>query len=372
MAQLAFWSWIRGQIRAYRAQLRFCVRTTVSGLLALAVARSFGFPLHGLWVVLTAVVVTQVSVGGSLRATIEYIVGTLGGAIYAAAIGVAVPHATAISQAGVLALAIAPLALAGAINPSFRVAPFSAVLVLLIGGELGESPVMSAVTRVLEVALGGAVAMAVSVLVFPERARRLGLEAAARILRQMADALPKLLAGFERNLDVVELAHTQDALGRSVTAFQALVDEAKREHIVSLTRDPDPAPLSRTLLRLRHDLVILGRAAMPLPEALAQRLGPLIARIGAEASEFLRDSATALAARHDPPPLAPASRALKAFDSELATVRSEGLTRALSTDEVERLFALGFALDQLFRDLADLAQRVQEYAQSEDRQPRSP
>jgi uncharacterized membrane protein YccC len=202
MAQLAFWSWIRGQIRAYRAQLRFCVRTTVSGLLALAIARSFGFPLHGLWVVLTAVVLTQVSVGGSLRATIEYIVGTVFGAIYAGAIGVTVPHATAISQAGALALAIAPLALAGAINPSFRVAPFSAVLVLLIGGDLGESPLVSAATRVLEVALGGAVAMAVSVLVFPEPARRLGLEAAAQILRQMADALPKLLAGFERNLDV--------------------------------------------------------------------------------------------------------------------------------------------------------------------------
>jgi uncharacterized membrane protein YccC len=372
MAQFAIWSWIGGKVRAYRPQLRFCVRTTVAGLLALAVARSFGFPLHGLWVVLTAVVVTQVSVGGSLRATIEYIVGTLGGAIYAAAIGVAVPHATAISQAGVLALAIAPLALAGAINPSFRVAPFSAVLVLLIGGELGESPVVSAVTRVLEVALGGAVAMVVSVLVFPERAHRLGLEAAAQILRQMADALPKLLAGFEGNLDAVEITRIQDGLGNSVTGLQALAAETTRERIISLRRDPEPAALARTLLRLRHDLVILGRAAAaPLPKSLMQRLGPLLDRIGAEASHFLRESATALVEDRDPPPLAPAEAALEAYESEAAALRREGLTRALSMDEVERFFALGFALDQLHRNLADLAQRVQEYAQGEGRQDKS-
>jgi uncharacterized membrane protein YccC len=100
---------------------------------------------------------------------------------------VLIPHATAAAQALVLALALAPLALAAAISPSFRVAPFSAVIVLLIGGDIGASPIMSAVTRVSEVALGGLVAVAVSLLVFPERAHRLGLEAAAGILRKMAD-----------------------------------------------------------------------------------------------------------------------------------------------------------------------------------------
>ncbi|MBV8440426.1 MAG: FUSC family protein [Hyphomicrobiales bacterium] len=364
--------WVRDPIRAYRAQLRFCLRTTVAGLLALVVARSFNFPLHGLWAVLTAVVLTQVSVGGSLQATMDYIVGTLSGAVYAAAIGVLVPHATAISQAVVLALAVAPLALAASINPSFRVAPFSAVLVLLIGGELGESPIDSAVVRVLEVALGGAVAMAVSVLVFPERAHRLGLEAAAQNVRKMADVLPKLLAGFEQSLDAAEIARMQNDLGSSVTAFQALATEAKGERIVSFRSDPDPAPLSRTLLRLRHDLVILGRAAaMPLPKGIAQRLSARMTSIGVAASEFLRESATALVELRNPPPFAPADAALMAFDSEVAALRSEGLTRALSTDEVERLFALGFALDQLFRDFADLAQRVQEYAQGEGAQAKS-
>jgi len=363
MDKLAVWSRVRGQVRAYRAQLRFCVRVTVAGLSAFAIARSLAFPLHGLWAVLTAIVVTNVSVGASLRATIEYIVGTLGGAVYAAAIGLIIPHATATAQAVVLVLAVAPMALASAINPSFRVAPFSAVLVLLIGGELGENPIESAVIRVSEVALGGAVAVGVSVLVFPDRAHGLGLEAAARILERMAHLLPKLLAGFIRNLDTAEIRRLQDDLGGSVTAFQALAAEAKRERFVALTRHPDPAPLSRTLLRLRHDLVILGRAAvLSLPESFAQRLGPLLARVGAEASEFLRGSATALAQRRHPPPLEPAQASLTAHDAEVAALRSEGLTRTLSTIEVERLFALCFALEQLGQNFADLARCVDEYA----------
>ena len=90
---------VRHWVSAHRAQLRFCLRTTVAGLLALAITDTFAFPLHGLWTVLTAIVVTQTSIGGSLRATVEYMIGTLGGAIYAAALGVVVPHNTAASQA---------------------------------------------------------------------------------------------------------------------------------------------------------------------------------------------------------------------------------------------------------------------------------
>jgi uncharacterized membrane protein YccC len=65
---------------------------TVAALLAFALAQVWNIPLHGLWAVLTAVVVMQMSVGGSLHATTEYVLGTIGGAIYAAAIGAYSPH----------------------------------------------------------------------------------------------------------------------------------------------------------------------------------------------------------------------------------------------------------------------------------------
>ena len=122
-------------------RFRFCFRVTISALLAFTLAQFLSIPLHGLWAVLTAVVVSQMSIGGSLKATADYVIGTIGGAVYASAVAALVPHSTAVAVAGVLVLAIAPLAYAAALNPSFRVAPFTAVLVLMISSQLGEGPI---------------------------------------------------------------------------------------------------------------------------------------------------------------------------------------------------------------------------------------
>src|SRR5262252_6743382 len=242
--------WCLRQWRTYRSQLRFCIRVTVAAILALLIAQLFALPLHGLWVVLTATVVTQLSVGGSVRAGAEYVVGTLGGAVYAGIVGFLIPHTTVAAQIGVLALTIAPLAFAAALNPNFRVAPFSAVLVLLISGQLGEGPIESAFTRLLEVTLGGAVAVIVSFLVFPERAHHLAREAAARVLDEMAKDIPDILAGFFQRADATELVRIQDRIGSTVPELQGVVEEFKRERPLGFTSAPDPAPLPRTLLRL--------------------------------------------------------------------------------------------------------------------------
>jgi uncharacterized membrane protein YccC len=276
---------------------------------------------------------------------------------------VLLPHTTPIALGGILVLAIAPLALAAAFNPSFRVAPFSAVLVLLISGQLNEGPVESALYRTFEVALGGAIAVAVSLLVFPERAHGLGVDAAARILGQLANALPKLLTGFTQNLADDVIRRIQDDIGEAVTGLQAITAEAERERLVNLLAEPDPGRLSRILLRLRHDLVIIGRGAnRPLPDAIAQRLRPLLARLAADASDFLRSSATALVERRSPPTLDQAEAALQAYRSEIIALRKEGATGALSNEEAERVFALGFGLEQFHRNLADLRRSLEEYA----------
>jgi len=363
MSRLSRWQQIRRQIGAYRPQWRFCLRMTASGLAAFAVAKVLNIPLQGLWVIITAIVVTQMSAGGSLRATLEYIVGTVGGAIYAAIIGVLIPHATPLSEAFVLALAIAPLALLAAFNPNFRVAPFSAVLVLLISGQFGEGPIEGAITRSSEVALGGVIAVVVSLLVLPERAHHMRLKAAVGLLRQLARALPDLLAGFMRPLDPAENGRIQDDIGAAVLAFQQITAEAEHELFISFAAQPDPGPLSRTMLRLRHDLVIIGRAAAtPLPDGLRERLSPPLGRVGAAASDFLKASAAALGERSAPPPLDAFEAALEAYTSEVAALRSEGLTRPLASSEVEQVFALGFALEQLHQNFIDLRRCVQDYA----------
>jgi hypothetical protein len=357
------WRHIGALMRAYKPRWRFCVRMTASGLIAYGVANALAVPLNGLWVILTALVVTQMNTGGSLRATLEYIVGTVGGAVYAAIVGVLVPHGTPATEVGILALVIAPLAMVAAFNPNFRVAPFSAVLVILIAGQFGEGPVASAIARTSEVALGGIIAVVVSLVVFPERANHMRLKAAARLLRQLADPLPTLLAAFTQGLDSRQNSRIQNDIGAAVSAFQQITAEAEHELMITLATQPDPGPLSRTILRLRHDLVIIGRAGIkPLPEALRGRLGPPLTHVGAAGQDFLNASAAALDAGDGPPPVEAFEAALAAYIAEVEAVRREGLTLPLTSNEVEPVFALGFALEQLRQNFIDLRRCVQSYA----------
>lgn len=369
---LTMWHHLRALVRAYRPRWRFCVRMTVSGLAAFAVAQGMNIPLHGLWVILTAIVVMQMSAGGSLRATLEYVIGTVGGAAYAGIIGALIPHATPLSVAGLLVLVIAPLALLAAFNPNFRVAPFSAVLVILVAGQFGEGPVESAVTRASEVAMGGLIAVIVSLLVFPERAHQMRLKAAARLMQRLARDLPLLLSGFTDGLDATTNRRIQDGIGNTVASFQQITTEAAHELKITLAAQPDPGPLSRTMLRLRHDLVIIGRAgARPLPDVLRSRLSAPLRHVGAAASDFLDDSAAALIERRPPPPLDSFEAALAAYTAEVEVVRSERLTQPLSSNEIEPVFALGFSLEQLHQNFIDLRRCVQDHARLPRRRKRT-
>jgi uncharacterized membrane protein YccC len=303
------------------------------------------------------------SVGGSLKATADYVIGTIGGAVYATAIAALVPHPNPVAVAGVLALAIVPLAYAAAVNPSFRVAPFTAVIVLLISSQLGEGPIESALYRLLEVAIGGAVAVVVSLLVFPARAHALGLDDAGRVLELMAQALPRLLAGFTASVDPLENHRIQDEIGRSVTAFQATAAEASRERMVNLVAEPDPGVLARTLLRLRHDIVIIGRAGVaPLPPPIAERLAAPLTQIGTAARDYLLASAGALTSRKAAPPLEPVDEAIAAYASEIASIRAAALTQGLPVSDLEHIFGLGFALQQLQHNFSDMQRVVQDWA----------
>ncbi|MGH6857567.1 MAG: FUSC family protein [Methylocella sp.] len=356
------WKRLRILIWDQRLQLRLCLRVTVAALLSFILGKSLNIPFGGLWAVLTAVVVTQMSVGGSLKATIEYLIGTLGGAVYAGVIAVLIPPTNESTLLIALAIAVAPLALLAAINASFRVAPVTAVIVVVGSSVAHAGPVDSALYRVLEVAIGGATGLAVSLLVFPARAHNLAIEAAASMLDLMAGVLPELLARFTQRLDGTVRQHN---IGLAFTRLTTISAEATRERKAYIASEPDIGSLLRALLRLRHDLVMIGRAAVvPLSEPLLLRLELPLDRAFKTAADYLRGSSAALIERRNPPPLDALDADFDGYEAEIAALRREGLTRDLPGDAVERFFALGFALDQLHRDFRDLEQCVTEHARS--------
>src|SRR5260370_14115687 len=118
-------------MRSRKAQLALAVRVTVAAFGALAIALALNLMLP-LWAVLTSLIVTQMSVGQSLKATRDYMFGTVGGAIYGGALAVLIPHSGEGALLALLVLAGAPLAFLAALNPNLHAAPVTPVLVLLI------------------------------------------------------------------------------------------------------------------------------------------------------------------------------------------------------------------------------------------------
>ena len=64
-----------------------------------------------------------------------------------------------------------------------------------------------------------------------------------------------------------------------------------------------------------------------------------------------------------PPDLAAVAQALASFEAELAALRRDGVTRALAEEAVQRLFGLAFGLEQIGRNLDELAGRTRELAE---------
>jgi uncharacterized membrane protein YccC len=343
-------------------QFALSIRVTIAALVSLALAQFLQLSLP-LWAVLTAVIVTQMSVGRSLKATFDYLVGTVGGAMYGGGVGVLIPHSNEIALLAVLAIAVAPLALIAAINPRFSVAPITAIIVLLVPMITHASQTASALDRVLEVALGGVTGFVVSVLLLPSKAHPLVAAAAGRTLNQMARALGELLAGLTQGLDVDSLHRIQDGIGQALVQLNVVGSEAEHERSARLAAGPDTGPLLRTLLRLRHDLVMIGRAAVsPLPEAFRTRLESPLTHVGVAFAGYLRASGAALQAGRGPLSLNAVESALDTYAAEVAALRRDGLTRSLPGDAAERFFALGFALEQMHDNFKDLERCVTEWA----------
>src|SRR5215467_2228421 len=333
------WSRLHAWSASHGPELRLCVRSTTAAVLTLAAAQVLHLPI-ALWAVLTAVILTQISVGRSLKATIDYLASTLGGAVYAGAIGALVPHDNQLAVFVALAIALAPSVLLAALNARFSAAPFTAVMVFFGPTITHTGPIAAAFERVIEVAVGCVVGLVVSLVVLPARAHDLAIEAAMQMLALMARFLPELFARLTPSPDRPALSDMQSRIGEAPRRLDKVAAEAAHERITRLGAEPDHGPLLRTMLQLRHDFVIIGRATIaPLPEVFAARLAPHLARVGETVADYLRASGAALSTRQAPPPLEAVEAALEGYAAEIAALRRQGLTRELPDDTLEHIFA---------------------------------
>jgi uncharacterized membrane protein YccC len=358
------WSNLRGWAGANAVAIRLCLRMTIAGLLAYVLAEFFVLP-QGYWAVFSAIIVMQASVGGSIKATADRLIGTVGGALAGGAVAYLLPHASVLSLGVALVIALVPLTLVAALWPNYRIAPLTAVIVLLTPGAQQLGPLDSALYRIVEITLGSFIGLGVSLLLLPARAHGLVTGAAARMLGHLADLLGDWLAVLTGGADHMRITRLQDDIRAGMARLEIVAGEARQERQTYLSREFDPDPLVRTVFRLRNDVVMIGRAATdPLPEPIRARLRKPLEEVSQAGQDFLRACADALRDRKHPPVLDAVEQALAKFTATIEELRAEGATRALPAESIGRLYALGFSLEQLRQNVEDFRNRVIECART--------
>ncbi|MDB5492312.1 MAG: hypothetical protein JWO78_2161 [Micavibrio sp.] len=341
------------------SDLRHALRVGVAAIFSLAIVHALHLT-QGYWTILTAVLVVQSSVGGSMKFAIDRMIGTVGGAVYGAVIAAFMPHDHGMAQYITLLIGVMPPAVLASINPSFRIAPVTVVIVLFSTAAQEINVFMYAVERVLEIGLGSILGLAVSLVILPARAHGIIMAQAASILGLYAGLLNDLSGGAERSL----IGAQMDKIRAAITKIETVADEAKRERKTYVTGEPDPDPLLRNLRRLRHDLVMFSRAVtQALPSPAAERLQPYIRNVSDAAQQSMRDAIGALSTRSAMKPITAFDEALAAYNGEVSAIRADHILRELPVNTVSRLFTLGFVLDQLHQNLSDLVDRIGEFEQ---------
>lgn len=330
---------------------------TAAVLAAFALYHLFNLP-QGYWAVFTTVIVVQTSIGGTLNAATDRLIGTVAGALVGG-LAAALRPQTPVGLGAALAVCVALTSFGAATRPQLKVAPVTAVIMLISPSAGAGGPLAAVLFRVVEIAIGSVVGVLATVLIFPARSGRV---AAARIeatLGQLADVLDACVARFEGGAesDVLPL-HGQ--IRASLAAVESAVADAGRERSSRLGDHRLPDAIVRTLWRVRNDTVMVGRTiGAPLP-------GPARTCLAGPAQEMLRCEAGFMRACgqavHERKRLdrAALDTTHEAFQRAVEALRRERLTGELTFDAVSPVFGLTFAIESLYRNLSDLAERIGE------------
>ena len=346
---------------ARKTEIRHAIRVSAAVGAAFALATLLRLP-QGYWAVFTAVIVVQSSLGATITASIERFMGTVVGALAGAV--AAYLHVRWPEFGGlILCATVALLSLVVSMRSSLKVAPVTAVIMLIGNTTTHLSPLVAAGFRIAEISVGSIVGVAATLLIFPARAGASVITGVQTITDLQARLLEDYVMTLRGTPEPTDPLKAQDDLRAALGKLQTAMTEADRESATRLSDRSVSDALPRTLWRLRNDTVLIGRTLrQPLP---APDLAPAAADMLVASARFLRATAALLASGARPDRVAFA-QAHQTFQTCVEGLRQKGVTRELGFDEAARVFGLVFAIENLFGNLGDFQERIEETVAKKD------
>ncbi len=318
-------------------------KTAVAAALCWWIALRFG--LHdGYWGAISAIIVLQSNFGATISASRDRILGTIIGAAFGFAFSLVGTLPWNFILAALCAFTLCGLL---GLRNSSRLAGVTIAIVMLVRST--GSHWLLALHRVSEVFLGIVVAIAVSTLVFPDRARlrlRDGLAQEFLVLNAFFEGI---LQGF-RGLPAANLAELREDTLAMLRSNNALLEESRNE--------PSGGPGWREGLGM---LAQFGRTIFDVLVALelavreshedryAQQLEPELGRLVADIQSGFQYLAKCIHGWrfHIPPPNLNLEEDIAQLEDRMAKVRHTGSN--FSQAEILRAYALQLHLKQIAR-----------------------
>lgn len=333
------------------------LRTAAAGGLTMVVADALSLP-QGYWAVISAVIIIQNRIGASLQAAASRVAGTLAGGVVGFAVAMVTPSTPWGTLIG-LVLAVGVLGMMAARNPSLRVAPVTAAI-LLVSAPSHVDVTISAAHRMIEILIGCGIGVLVSVTVAPVRSDTWMRSQAAEILSALATLFG--LDHSKASADSRAGVEANAVIDKAFSAIGTVSQEIARERASHISRGSvDPERLRHELRGLRTSSTLVFRVlGLPQPAPLADALTQSLAGV----TEAVRATLLALAgsarAREAPSATDALNQAFTAFTTATQDVEVHGV--AMDASVIAYLNNLSFALEQLRHSIAGVAGCISDMA----------
>jgi len=331
-----FLSWERKRLVIHAA------KTALAAALCWWIASRFGLP-DGYWGAISAVIVLQSNFGATITASRDRILGTVIGAV----LGFSFSLVGAVPWNYILAV-FAGVVICGLLGfrSSSRLACVTITIIMLVKSSSHKA---IALTRVGQVLLGIVVAVAVSTLVFPDRAR-------IRLRDGLAQEFLLMGAFFESILERFQGDPTQDLAAARHKALSAL--QANNLLLEASRNEPSGGPGWReglaTLVQFGHSLfdtlVALELAVKDgHGDVYREQLGPALGKLVADVGTGFHYVARCIHRWqfHVPPPGLHLEDDIAKLEERMTALRPKGM--AFSQAEILRAYALQLHLKQIAR-----------------------
>ncbi len=343
----------------YDAELKHALRVAVAVGVSFAIAQVLNLP-QGYWAVITAVLVVQTSIGGTLGASRDRLLGTVVGAAVGG-LAAFVRAETATGEGAALVICTALLTVPAMIYPSLRIAPVTAII-MIVGSPTHAQSLTAAGFRVAEIAIGSIIGLAVTLLVFPPRALDLVSSRARAILEDLAKLFRLYAERLEGDETEDSISDLHARIRSAMPPLEAAIKEASRETVVRLASHTPPKAVARTFWRVRNDAVIIGRALdRSWPTKIAAVLAPPAAKLLRAEAERLHAMGEGLRHKRASEPT-PVDAEVGAFRKAFLQLEETGASKAASFETMSQIFGLSHGFDGLNRNLTELGARFDELA----------